>query len=724
MRALDGQGPALDLVDLEVLRSRLESVAEQAASAVEHTAISPTVTESKDYSVTLLDADGGLIVGTGVVQFHFGAAAHAVRSTIARHAGSIVPGDVFLANDPHSGGGLHPQDVMVQQPIFVDGRRVAWVVISAHMMDVGGMVVGSFAPQATECYQEGVRIPSLRIFRGRGRTGQGQGQGEEVSEVFDLVRNNVRMAQLVEMDLRGLVAGCHFASERFEAIVQAVGEERFVAGLRAIRDLTETELRRRIGALEDGRYRVTSWTEYDEEFFAVPCALTVDGDRLVFDFHGAAPQTRHFFNSKPYIIESELAVMLAWRLAPDLPFNEGIFAPLELRCPEGTVVNALPPAPISAAHMHVALNAADVAVQAVTLALAASPDAPQRRHLAGPGFESAIGNCLWSWTAGDGTTDAYLVIDGNWVGGSAGFGRDGLDLGRNLVGTRLEGAFPDLEVLESWYPLLFSGRRPRRGTAGAGTYRAGGGNHLGFRPHGVDVMDGTMFGMRRWLPLPGLAGGAPGATTEFLVHRADGSVEAVGTNATGIRVAAGEWFELRLASGGGFGDPLERDPAAVAADVHTGRFDEHDAGTVYGVVLVDGAPDRHATARRRDELRARRLAASLPARRPVDRSILPDPDEPAQPLYPGVVQRGAVACAEASGAPLAVAPDHWTDGCPVLVERLRADGPPVVTRTYLDPATGRALHTEVALEGSARTFETSPARWTSAGTHDGRSTTA
>ena len=703
----------LDLIDLEVLRSRLEAVAEQAASAVEHTAISPTVTESKDYSVTLLDTDGGLIVGTGVVQFHFGAASHSVRSTIAKHGDTIRPGDVFLANDPHNGGGLHPQDVMVQRPIYVDDRRVAWVVISAHMMDVGGMVVGSFAPMATECYQEGVRVPSVRLFRA----------DEEITEVWDLIRNNIRMAQLVEMDLRGLVAGCHFATERFEAIVRAVGEDRFVASLRAIRDLTETEMRRRIGLLEDGVYRVTSWTEFDEEFFVIPCTLTVAGDALTFDFTGAAPQTTHFFNSKPYIILSELAVMLAWRLAPDLPFNEGIFAPIELVCPEGTIVNSLPPAPISAAHMHVALNAADVGVQAVSLALGASPDAPQRRHLAGAGFESAIGNNLWSWTTPDGSADAYLVIDGNWVGGSAGIARDGLDLGRNLVGTRLEGAFPELEVLESWYPLLFTGRRPRRGPAGAGTHRAGGGNHLGFRPHGIDAMDGTMFGMRRWLPLPGVAGGAPGATTEFLVHRADGSVEEVGTNATGIHVGPGEWFEFRLASGGGFGDPLDREPDAVAADVSDGRFDPADADAAYGVVLdAAGTVDPEATGRRRDALRRARLAVAAPPPTPV-RSDAAAVDAaralPPVPLYPGVEQRGAVAFATASGAPLALAPDHWTQGCPVVVARLRADGPPVVTRTFLDPATGRALHTEVALDGSPRTFEVSPARWTAAAASEG-----
>jgi len=704
----------VDPIDLEVLRSRLESIGEQAAAAVEHTAISPTVTESKDYSVTLVDARGGLIVGTGMVLFHFGAATHAVRSTLERHGDTIADGDVFMANDPHNGGGLHPQDVMVQRPVFVDGRLVAWVGISAHMMDVGGMVVGSFAPDATECFQEGLRLPSVRLFR----------RGEEVTEVFDVIRNNVRMAPLVEMDLRGLVAGCHLASERVEAVVRSMGIDTFVENLGAIRTLTEREMRRRIEALEDGVYRATSWTEFDEELYRVPCALTVDGDRLIFDFEGASPQTTHFFNSKPYIIESELAVMLSWRLAVDLPFNEGIFAPIELRCPEGTVVNARPPAPIAAAHMHVGLNAADVAVQAVTLALGASPAAKERRYLAGPGFESAIGNGLWSWQLPDGSTDAYIVLDGNWVGGSAGIERDGLDLGRNLVGTRLEGSFPDIEILESWYPLLFLERRARQGVEGAGAFRAGGGNQYSFRPHGIDRIDGTMFGMRRWLPLPGTAGGAPGACNEFLVHRADGSVEQAEVNASGLVVGDGDWFQMRLANGGGFGDPLDRPAPAVAEDVRQGRYDAADAARVYGVVLGDdGAPDIGATDRCRHELRQRRLVEAAPASRPIDAAgIIPSgidgngaAGDSAAPLYPGVVQRGGVAYAEVSGAPLARAPDHWTEGCPVLEVRRAVDGPPVVFRTYLDPGSGRALHVEVAVAGEPCCFEVSPTRWTAQG---------
>lgn len=697
----------IDPIDLEVLRSRLEAIGEQSAAAVEHTAISPVVTESKDYSFTLLDAEGGLIIGAGQIEFHFGAASQAVKATITRHGDTIAAGDLFIANDPHNGGGLHPQDVMVQRPIFLGERRVAWVVLSAHLMDLGGMVMGSFAPDATECYQEALRLPPVRLFR----------RGEEVTDVWDVFRNNVRLAQLVEMDLRSLVAGCHVAQERVAAVVDSVGEERFVESLRAIRELTESEMRRRIEAIEDGVYRATSWTEFDEEFYEIPCTLTVDGDRMVFDFEGASPQTTHFFNSKPYIIESEFVAMLAARMARDLPYNEGVFAPLELRCPEGTIVNARPPAPIAAAHMHVALNAAEVALQTVRLALGASPDAPARRWLTGWGFESAIGNQVWSWLLPDGSADAFVVLDGNWVGGSGGTERDGLDLGRNLVGGDIDGFFTDIEILESWYPLLFTEKRSRPGVAGAGAHRAGGGNQMTFAPHGIDQMFGTLFGMRRWLPLEGAAGGAPGACNEFLVHHADGSVEQVDVNTSGVVVPAGESFQMRLASGGGFGDPLHRDPDDVSVDVASGRFSVDDAVAVYGVVIGDdGRVDAPATDEQRQVIRRSRLDRARPAAQPVsDADAGAAPAGADAPLYPGVVQRGAVAWSERSGAPLAVAPAHWTDGCPVLEEKRWDDGPDIVFRSYLDPASGDILHVE-ALAGAdrARSFEVRPRRWTDA----------
>src|SRR5580698_1856011 len=156
-----------DPIAPEILRTMLEAIGQEAGAAVEQTAISPIVTESKDYSVTILDGDGSVLSGHGMMQLQFGVAMHAVRSTIAAHGDTIAEGDVFIANDPHSGGGVHPQDVVIQRPVFVAGQRVGWVALAAHMLDMGGMVPGSSAAAATECYQEALRLPPVRLIRQR-----------------------------------------------------------------------------------------------------------------------------------------------------------------------------------------------------------------------------------------------------------------------------------------------------------------------------------------------------------------------------------------------------------------------------------------------------------------------------------------------------------------------------------------------------------------------------
>ena len=151
---------------------------------------------------------------------------------------------------------------MVQRPIYVGEELVAWAAMSAHMMDMGGSVAGSFAPAATDCFQEALRVPPVRLFR----------QGVEQSDVWAIFRTNVRLPELIEMDLRSLVAGCHVAAEKVVSVVESMGIDAFVESMQAIRDLTEAEFRRRITLIEDGVYRATSATEWDDEFYTIPCA--------------------------------------------------------------------------------------------------------------------------------------------------------------------------------------------------------------------------------------------------------------------------------------------------------------------------------------------------------------------------------------------------------------------------------------------------------------------
>ena len=629
------------------------------------------------------------------------------KSTIARFGDTIAPGDVFFANDPHNGGGLHPQDVMVQRPIFLDGELVAWVGLSAHMMDMGGMVIGSFAPQATECYQEGLRFPPVRLFR----------RGEEMTDVWDIFRNNIRMSELVEMDLRGLVAGCHLAQERVEAVVDSIGRDRFVESLRAIRDLTEAEMRRRISALEDGVYRVHLVDRVRRRVLRDPCALTVDGDHMIFDFEGASPQTDHYFNSKPYIIEAEFAGHAGSPHRPRPALQRGHLRPGRAALPRGhrrqrqrRRPRSPPPTCTSG------LNAADVAMQAFNLALGASPDSPARRYLAGAGFESALGNNLWSWQLPDGSTDAFIVLDGNWVGGSAGRRAGRLGPRPQPGGHRRRGVLsPTSRSSSRGTRCSSSSAGPGPGVDGAGVHRAGGGTQLSFRPHGIDQINGTMFGMRRWLPLQGIAGGltrrlqrVPGppaptarSTSSTPTRRHTGVRRRIVPDAPALRRRLRRRARPRS-------PPRWRPMWPPAAS----RPRTPPASTAPCCAPTDrstSTPPRRA----RERSRRDRLARATPAVRPLrDRGCTRRPTSRPFPSTRAWSSRAPRAYAEESGELLAEAPHHWTDGCPVLEDRRWPDaGPDVVFRTYLDPSSGRALHVEVALAEGPRSFEVNPRRW-------------
>ena len=695
----------LDAIGVEVLRSRLEAIGREAGSAIERTAISPVVSETKDYSVTILGPDGSLVVGTGYITGHFGGSVHAVRSTLERHAGSLRPGDVFLANDPHNGGGLHPQDVVVQRPAFAGEELVGWVAVSAHMMDVGGMAPGSFSPDATECFQEALRLPPVHLLRA----------GEEAADVWAILRNNVRLAQLVETDVRALVVGCNVAVHKIEELVGALGAESFARATHTLAGAAARALRERAERLADGLYRSAGWLELGEqEAYPIPCALRVRAGKLVFDYAGCPPQLPRFFNTKPYIVNASLASLAQPWLAADLPFCQPLLDLFEVRCPPRSLLDSEPPAPIGAAHMDAAGAAVSAAMQCLQLALGASPDAPERRLLSAP---STIGWAMmtWAFQGADGGADTFVHTDGTFGGSPAGGDRDGLDLSTGLVGTQSMFELTDVEILESNYPILIEARETAAGEHGAGVHRSGGACREVLRAHGVPELVGNMISTRGSVPNPGTAGGSPGARTRLRLLREDGSAEEVGMQAPGVVVGPGDRFELCGPTGGGFGDPLSREPEHVARDVALGRLSAETAEAVYGVVLDEaGSADAERSRRLRGQRRCERMGRAAPPRRALGRD--PVSPEDGLPLFPGIVQVDGLAVSERSGAVLAEAPRPWTDGCFTLDEKSAgANGYPVTTRSYLDPQNGECLFQEILGPGGETGFECNPDRWTRLG---------
>ncbi|MXW51144.1 MAG: hydantoinase B/oxoprolinase family protein [Gammaproteobacteria bacterium] len=702
----------MNTILLEVLRNRLDAICDEAGLAIERTAISPVVVESKDYGVMICDGKGRLITGAGATRTHFYAASHSISATLERHGDDIQAGDVFMANDPHNGGGLHPQDVFILQPVFSDEVLCAWVASTAHMMDMGGMVPGSFAPGATECYQEAVRFPPVLAIR----------DGVERRDVWDFLLNNIRLSDLVNIDLRGLIAGCHIAQQSLQEVVAQLGRDVFAKAVDDLCELTRNELIRRIEALEDGVYEATSWNEWNDETFVVPCKLTVKEGHLHFDFTGASPQAPHFFNSKPFIVKGELGVDIANVLCQDLPYNGGFFETFDVHCPEQSILNCSPPAPVGFGHVEVSFNAVEVGIRALIQAVAASEDVEARRFLSGPAAGSASALHTWAGLGLHGQPDGWLMMDGGASGASGANDRDGNDLFSWMVsdGGALE--LPDIEVVESWYPIEIETRRIRKMSAGdgAGCYRAGAGLEIEYKLSGTDALFGTIFANRCRIPLIGTAGGYPGARNVLSIRSADGSVRPLSDHESGFSLLPGEQFVLHVATGGGYGDPLDRDPASVESDLQALRIDEGEALEIYGVV----AGDPSATEKKRADLRAKRLEEACGPLKPcgeVDESVSRGDLSDCAPLYPGIVRKGGRAISEKTGSVLAAAPDHWTDGCPQLRNFLpTADGVEAVG--YLDPADGSMLFVDVVVDGVERSFSTMPDSWTQA-THLGRTAT-
>jgi N-methylhydantoinase B len=693
----------------EILRTRLEAIGQEAGAAVEQTAISPIVTESKDYSVTILDAEGNVLSGASAMEIQFGIGMHCVRATIAAHGESIADGDVFIANDPHSGGGVHPQDVVIQKPVFSDGQRVAWVTLTAHMMDMGGMVPGSSAVAATECYQEALRLPPVRLIR----------RHEEVKDIWNLIAVNIRSADYVEMDIRSLVIGGTVAARKIEELVGEMGVSEFRAACRTLLARSTAALRERISELADGYYASVARVEYRDSLLKVPCSLTVEGERLIYDFSQAPPQVPHFFNSKVYILRAVIATRMRELIAPGLPINQAIYDAIEIATKPGTLVDSVMPAPIAAAHMDAAMAVDGAAWQCLQLAINASPNAEGRRLLTAPS-PAAYGVGRWNYLDHTGQRRVYTVLDGSMCGSSAGHDRDGIDLKSSMTGTGSKMELADVEVLEAAYPVLFRNRGVTEGAHGYGRHRSGAGCCEAFQPHLVDSITGNLTGTKAWFPAAGAAGGLPGVTIRYRLARADGAVEPLDIKAVGVTLEPGDHFELHCASGGGFGDPLDREAEAVLDDLRSERIDADIARDVYGLALTSGGEvDSEATDEAREAIRRDRLKQASPARAPAAINDLSSiGDAPAAPLYPGVIQRGAFALAEQSGAVLAVSPGNWLDGCPVLDTLLDERAGRLVVRSHLDPLTGRILFADVLFEDEEPGMEIRPKRWAEAAKTD------
>lgn len=633
----------IDPFTLEIARGKLESIVEDMGAAQIRASSNPGTTEAHDLSCALYDAKGNGIAYAAYILFHVRSTQEGVLAILRDYGDDIRPGDAFLANDVYWGGGIHQGDACFFKPIFHEEKLLGFAAVACHMYDVGGMSPGSFALLATDCIQEALNLPPVKIFR----------DGKWDTSTWNFFMNNVRTPESNAMDLKAMLAGCHVAERRLLEMVETYGKGQFDDICTELMQSSEAALRRRIEQIADGVYEYTDWLEHNghrDEVYKVHCRLTVTGDEMTFDFSESDPQTNGFINTGWCGLVGCVFTIVLQQIGPDIPFNEGFVRPVHVVCPPGKIVNAKRPAPVASGHLEAGQRAGTCAMAAVNRALAAS-GSPLRDRVMG-----LWGDC---WPAHGaygidqyGKLKPYGPHDGSSQGAAALLKRDGLSIA-GLACQSFNGV-PDIEDTEHRYPLLYLSKGLCRDSAGSGENRGGFGFDCMWMLH--DVPSAHLFQAfvgRRSIPLAGSFGGYPSTTSHWQVCQ-DGDllerVQEIGRLPAKPEEVAGTWtalppkvpnlplkpgsvFHYNNLGGGGLGDPLRRDPKRVADDVRDGWVSLQQARSAYGVITDErGRIDLEKTAaERKSQTAARRARSTAPAGNsstlvatPTGRNLTPD----------------------------------------------------------------------------------------------------
>ncbi|MFG1701594.1 hydantoinase B/oxoprolinase family protein [Nonomuraea sp. M3C6] len=547
-----------DALTAEVLRNALVVAAEEASIVVVRSAYSTFIVEGSDASAAVLDARGRLIAHSTATTLMNSMALKAALPELVKDLplDTMSPGDVYALNDAYRGG-VHTNDLLVYRPVFVRGHPAYFTATMIHVSDLGGLSAGGMAPLATDIFLEGLQLPPVRLATDRG-----------IDPAMEaILKANSRTPGKVMGDVRALVAGTAVAATRLEALIGEYGEQGLAAGIDDYLDYTETRTRTALAELPKGRFEAAYPIDDDginpEKYHHIRVAVTL-GDQAVLDFEGTDPQVPAAINASA--AQSLAAAVFAVRcfLDPTIPMNDGCLRAIEVRLPEGSLLNARSPYPCGGRYVPIY-----AAMEAVFQAMS---DAVPERAIAASGILqpfsiAAVGAPYW----------IHLSYDFGGVGARRGL--DGPDatgvhfgIGRNSV--------PQAEPVESRCPLIVESIETVPDSGGPGRYRGGLGSRTVYRF--LADCHVTTRGDRLRLPPPGRDGGLPGRLGGFYKRHLDGTVERLASKVNNVRFAAGEAFIVETTGGGGLGPPGERDQEAILADLEAGRVTPRGAAEDYG----------------------------------------------------------------------------------------------------------------------------------------------
>jgi len=547
--------PAVDPITLEILSNGLRSIADETYIALMKSAYSTNIKERHDHSTALIDPRGRLVVqAENSLAIHLGSMTGLMETILAKvPLADMHDGDIFVGNDPYAAGGTHLPDVNLAMPVFVGSRPLCFMCNIAHHADVGGMAPGSMAGGMTEIYQEGLRIPPVRLFRG----------GVLVQDVLDLLLLNARVPQERRGDYFAQVASCRLGVRRVIELAEARGVPILTAAFDDIIQRTEGRIRAALSHIPAGEYSFED--VMDDDGMAtrdIPIKLRIvvppshSNRRVLFDFAGSGPQVRGNINCT--ITATQAAVLYALKalLDPEAPNNEGLRNVVEIRAPRGSLVNADFPAAVAAR-----ANSAQRIVDVIIGALA--PVLPEAAVAAANGANTTA--VFFGRDPRNGRDYVYLETLGGGFGGR--FDKDGKD-GVQVHMTNTSNL--PVEAIEMEYPLMVESYGLIADSGGAGKHRGGLGLRRVVRPVGHTMTfsgQGERFVHRPW----GLFGGAEGGTGRFIKREPSGPAE-LETKPLAVAVTPAEAVVIETPGAGGYGPPQERDRTALREDYRSGKF--------------------------------------------------------------------------------------------------------------------------------------------------------
>jgi N-methylhydantoinase B len=555
--------PAIDPITLEVMRNAFQSVAEEMGAALIRTALSPNIKDRRDCSTGVYSAAGELIAQAEHIPLHLGLMPSVVKSTLQIFpVGSLQPGDAIITNDPYISGS-HLPDICILSPLFHDGACLGILANLAHHVDIGGIAPGGMPTISTEIFQEGLRIPPVRIRKA----------GVVDEEIMALIMHNVRTSREARGDFQAQLAANNVGERRLHEIIQKYGAEQTTRYMEELINYSERRMRARLRELPQGVFAFEDYLEGDgisDDLLTIKVSLSIEPTRIVVDFSGSSPQTKGSVNcTRPVTLACTFYALKA-AIDPDLPSTGGAFRPIEVITPLGSIVNPRFPAPVSNANINTSQRIADVVLGALSKAM------PERVPAASSGSM-----CLFTIGGINPRSGSYYSYVETYGGGQgAVFNQDGMDgVHTNMTNTRNTPA----EVIEIAYPLRVDRYGLVPNTDGPGRFRGGLGltRELTVLDHHATInLSSDRLKIRPW----GLAGGHAGGTVDSSLTLPTGEKVALPSKTT-RSVEPGTRITLRTAGGGGYGSPCLRDPELVRNDVVNGYISIERAKTEYAVSL-------------------------------------------------------------------------------------------------------------------------------------------